>query len=155
MARSLQCCRLGLRVGIQCHECLFKAAAPGQSSTLTLPSPFFLTVVLHATTTARGIGSRGGRLGRPPSRGHGGSQGGSVVVAPRAHRRHLLVDAEDFADGTPRAAVLAAGGIGSMRQLRHLLHLLPLSPRRPSPSLLTGSSSASPSTTAPTRTPSG
>jgi hypothetical protein len=41
---------------------------------------------------------------------------GAAVVAPRARRRHPPVDAEDVVDGAARAAVLAAGGIGSRSQ---------------------------------------
>jgi hypothetical protein len=50
----------------------------------------------------------------------------AAVVAPRARRRHPPVDAEDVMDGVARAAVLAAGGIGSRSQHCHLLRLLPL-----------------------------
>jgi hypothetical protein len=53
---------------------------------------------------------------------------GAMVVAPRAHHRHPPMDAEDVVDGAARAAVLAAGGIGSRSQHRHLLRLLPLPP---------------------------
>jgi hypothetical protein len=80
---------------------------------------------------------------------------GATVLAPRAHRRHPPVDAQDGMDGTARAAVPTARGIGSRSQHRHLLCPLPLPPRRLSPSLLTSLSLASPSTTVPTRTPSG
>jgi hypothetical protein len=68
---------------------------------------------------ARGIVSRGGRLGRPPGVavevGVKGAEEGAAVVAPRARRRHPPVDAEDVVDGAARAAVLAARGIGSRR----------------------------------------
>jgi hypothetical protein len=57
-----------------------------------------------------------------------GAEEGATAVAPRAHRRHPLVDAEDVVDGAARAAVVAARGIGSRRQHRHLFRLLPLPP---------------------------
>jgi hypothetical protein len=51
---------------------------------------------------------------------------GAAVLAHRACRRHPPVDALNGVDGAARAAVLAAGGIGSRSQHRHLLRLLPL-----------------------------
>jgi hypothetical protein len=84
-----------------------------------------------------------------------GAVEGAAVVAPRARRCHPPVDAEDVVDDMARVVVLAAIGIGSRHLHLHLLRLLLLHPGRPSPSLLTGSSSASPSTMAPARTPLG
>jgi hypothetical protein len=35
--------------GIQCHQVFLNRPRPTSSCTLTLPSPFFLTVLLHTT----------------------------------------------------------------------------------------------------------
>jgi hypothetical protein len=52
---------------------------PRPTSFSHLDAAFFPTVLLHTTagTMVRGIGSRGGRLGRPPGRGRGGRRQGS------------------------------------------------------------------------------
>jgi hypothetical protein len=138
---------------------LFKPVAADQSSTPTLPSspPFFSTPPLDHGRR-HWIKGRAARAPKGPWSMEVGvevAEEGATVVVPRARRRHPPVDTEDIVDGAVRIAMLAAGGIGSRSQHRHHLRLLPLPPRRPSTSLLIGSSSASPSTTAPTRTLSG
>jgi hypothetical protein len=53
MSRSLQCRRLELRAGIQCHQVFLNRLCPASSCTSTLSSPFFPTVLLHTTTRWR------------------------------------------------------------------------------------------------------
>jgi hypothetical protein len=162
MARSLQCRRLGLRAGIQCHQVYLN-----RSCSASRAHRHCFSLLSHRCSPHR----RRKALARPWSealdRGEGAHRAvamevgvevakeGAAVVVPRARRRHPPVDAEDIVDGTARAAMLAARVIGSRSHHRHLLRLLPLPPRRRSLSMLTGSSSASPSTMTATRTPLG
>jgi hypothetical protein len=74
MATPLQYRRFGLRASNQCLDGFLNRSWSASSSHRSSP-PFFSTQ--SAGAMVRGIGSRGGRLGRPSGRGHGGNHRGS------------------------------------------------------------------------------
>jgi hypothetical protein len=74
MAMPLQYRCFGLRASNQCLDGFLNRSWLASSSHRSSP-PFFSTQ--SAGAMVRGIGSRGGRLGRPPGRGHGGNRRGS------------------------------------------------------------------------------